>query len=154
MEINRIDHPKGVILLVDRDPLMLTAMASVLNMQGHRAFMARAEEIAMQTLSAQPIDLIILAIEELEAGCQFAARLRSGEKNQDIPVIFLVPTLTPQWVAQLQTQGGVYCLLQPVDPHDLIELVERALWLPHIATLKIGKPNMLSSEASPEWIKL
>jgi response regulator RpfG family c-di-GMP phosphodiesterase len=153
MKFNRIDRPASTVLLVDRDPLTLTAMASVLHMQGHRGVLARTEEVAMQAILNEPIDVIVLAIEDLDAGCQFAHRLRSQERNQDVPIIFLVPKLTAEWTQPLHAHGGVYSLLQPIDPHDLIELVERAIWLPHVANLKIGKPNLLSGQTD-DWVKL
>ena len=90
MEIRRFDQVAATVLVVDRDPLMLTAMASILDMQGHRALLARTEEIAKQAINENELDLIVLAIEELSAGCEFAQRLRSLEKTRDVPVIFLV----------------------------------------------------------------
>ena len=67
MEIRRIDQSPTSILVVDRDPLMLTAMASVLDMQGHRALLARTEEVAMQAIESNDLDLIVLAIDDLKA---------------------------------------------------------------------------------------
>ena len=153
MEIRRFDLVTPTVLVVDRDPLMLTAMASVLDMQGHRALLARTEEIALKAIETDDVDLIVLAIEELSAGCEFAGRLRSLEKTRDVPVIFLVPRLDAQWQFQLQAHGGIYSLLQPVDPHELINLVERAVWLPHVANSKIGAPSPHHPTAK-DWIHL
>lgn len=153
MEISRTDRPASTILLVERDPLMLTAMASVLNMQGHRALLARTEDVAMQAIATNQLDVIVLSIQELVAGCEFASRLRSSNRNQDVPIIFLVPQLSPEWTTQLHSHGGVYSLLQPIDPHDLIDLVERALWLPHVANGKIAAPNM-QLHSSRDWVRL
>jgi DNA-binding response OmpR family regulator len=153
MEISRTDRPASTILLVERDPLMLTAMASVLNMQGHRAILARTEDVALHAIDADQLDVIILSIQDLPSGCEFANRLRSSHRNQDVPIIFIVPELSPAWTSQLHSHGGVYSLLQPVDPHDLIDLVERALWLPHVANGKIAAPNM-QRNSSRDWIRL
>lgn len=153
MEIRRIDQAASTILVVDRDPLMLTAMASVLDMQGHRALLARTEEVAMKAIESNDLDLIVLAIDDLNSGCEFAARLRSLEKTRDVPVIFLVPQLTPQWSNRLHAHGGVFSLLQPIDPHALIDLVERAVWMPHIAKAKIGAPATHLSSPK-DWVRL
>jgi CheY-like chemotaxis protein len=153
MEIRRIDQSPTSILVVDRDPLMLTAMASVLDMQGHRALLARTEEVAMKAIESSELDLIVLAIDDLKSGCEFAQRLRSLEKTRDVPVIFLVPQLTAEWSRRLHAHGGVYSLLQPIDPHALIDLVERAIWLPHIAQAKMGTPAAHLSRAK-DWVRL
>lgn len=153
MEIRRFDQVAATVLVVDRDPLMLTAMASILDMQGHRALLARTEEIAKQAINENELDLIVLAIEELSAGCEFAQRLRSLEKTRDVPVIFLVPHLTAEWQTRLHAHGGVYSLLQPVDPHALIDLVDKAIWMPHVANSKLGthSPNHAIAK---DWVRL
>jgi len=153
MEIRRLDPVNPTVLVVDRDPLMLTAMASVLDMQGHRTLLARTEEVAVKAIETSDVDLIVLAIEELSAGCDFAGRLRSLEKTRDVPVIFLVPYLDAQWQARLQAHGGIYSLLQPIDPHELINLVDRAVWLPHVANSKIGTTAPHQPTAK-DWIRL
>jgi response regulator RpfG family c-di-GMP phosphodiesterase len=153
MEFTRIDTVRTTILLVDRDPLMLTAMAAVMDMQGHRALLARSQEVALKSLSDNPVDLIVLAIEELESGCDFAAKLRSLEQSRDVPIIFLVPQLNAEWSAKLQAQGGVYSLLQPIDPHALIDLVAAAIWMPHVAQSKMGVPSSHLT-VSHDWVKL
>ncbi len=153
MEIRRIDQSVSTILVVDRDPLMLTAMASVLDMQGHRALLARTEEVAMKAIENSELDLIVLAIEDLKCGCEFAERLRSLEKTRDVPVIFLVPQLTAEWSSRLHAHGGVFSLLQPIDPSALIDLVERAIWMPHVAKAKIGTPAAHLSRAK-DWVRL
>ncbi len=153
MENRRFDQVAATILVVDRDPLMLTAVASILNMQGHRALLARTEDIAKQAIDENELDLIVLAIDELSAGCEFAQRLRSLEKTRDVPVIFLVPQLTADWQVRLHAHGGVYSLLQPIDPHALIDLVDRAIWMPHVANSKIGAhaPHVTFAK---DWVRL
>ena len=153
MEIRRIDQSASTILVVDSDPLMLTAMASVLDMQGHRALLARTEEVAMKAIESSDLDLIVLAIDDLSKGCEFAERLRSLEKTRDVPVIFLVPQLTAEWSSRLHAHGGVFSLLQPIDPYALIDLVDRAVWMPHIAKAKIGTPATHLSRAK-DWVRL
>lgn len=153
MEFTRTDHATTTVLIVDRDPLMLTAMAAVLDMQGHRALLARTEEVALKAIADTSVDLIVLAINDLATGCEFAGRLRSLEHSRDVPIIFLVPHLDAEWSSKLQTQGGVYSLLQPVDPHSLIDLVETAIWMPHVARSKMGVPKGHLA-ATKDWVRL
>ncbi|MGN6134484.1 MAG: hypothetical protein ACTHOU_08275 [Aureliella sp.] len=126
-------HASSTILVIDSDALMLTALGGALDMQGHKAILARSEQVAAQALDTEIVDLIILSIDQLEAGCSFADRLRTSETAPEVPIIFIVPELASEWAAQLQQRGGVFCALRSIDPHHLLDLVEKALWLPHVA---------------------
>lgn len=146
-------HTSSTILVIEPDSLMLTAIGGVLDMQGHQAILARTEQVASQALQSQSVDLIVLSIQQLEAGCAFASRLRADQATSEIPVIFIVPEMAEHWVASLQEHGGVFCVLSSVDPNHLIELVEKALWLPHLARRKTNPPAAHLSKSS-DWIKL
>lgn len=153
MVFTRVDHVSSSVLIIDNDPLMLTAMGSVLDMQGHRAVLARNEEMAIQAIAAGQFDVIILSIEQLQSGCDFASRLRGPAVARDLPIIFLVPELSNDWLAKLAAHGGVFSILKPVDPHALIDLVEKALWMPHVAR---GRSGALPAQhaVQNDWIKL
>lgn len=151
-------HASSTVLVVDSDALMLTAVGGVLDMQGYKAVLARTEQVAAQALQNQVIDLIILSIDQLESGCQFAERLRASEATHEVPIIFIVPALVSSWTASLQEHGGVFCVARSVDPHDLIDLVEKALWMPHIAQRRASPPkshlNKSNAKQPSDWIKL
>ncbi len=174
----RTDRHSLSILIVDDDPLMLTAMGSVLNMQGFRCVLARSESVAMQAIgeasqpksSSQPargpkserrppaargiqFDLLVLSIDDLQTGCEFASRLRAPETMQDVPIIFLVPELSATWTSQLGAQGGVFSMLKPIQPEGLIELVEKAVWMPHLARNRTGQSGTHLQRQS-DWISL
>lgn len=146
-------HKSSTILVVDADALMLTAIGGVLDMQGHRVTLARSESVAAKALAGQQIDLIVLAIDAIAAGCDFAARLRGESTTREIPIIFIVPELTAASQSKLQAQGGVYCVLRSVDPHHLIDLVEKALWLPHVAQRHAALPQP-HLQANHDWVRL
>ncbi|MGN6545607.1 MAG: hypothetical protein ACTHK7_11205 [Aureliella sp.] len=156
-------HAGSTVLVVDSDALMLTAIGGVLDMQGYKAVLARTEQVAAQALQGQAIDLIILSIDQLEPGCAFAARLRGNEATHEIPIIFIVPALASDWTGPLQQHGGVYCVARSVDPHDFVDLVDKALWMPHLAQRRasppqphLGKTHADKSNAnkSSDWVKL
>ena len=155
MRFTRTDSVASTALVIDSDPLMLTALGAVLDMQGHRCVLARTEALAMASITAGQFDLIILSIDELQQGCQFAARLRAPEANRDVPIIFLVPQLAPHWLSALSAHGGVYCLLKPVDPSALLDLVDKALWLPHVAAGRGPLPaGHLTAQPQADWVTL
>ncbi len=153
----RTDQVASTVLVIDPDPLMLTAIGSVLDMQGHRCVLARNEAMALDSIAAGQFDVIVLSIEQLQRGCDFAARLRGSEAqpavHRDVPIIFLVPELSSHWLPKLSACGGVFSLLKPIDPYSLIDLVEKALWMPHVAKGRSGTPAAHLSQQN-DWVKL
>lgn len=148
----RRDCPAS-ILVVDQDPLMLTAIGAVLNMQGHRAVLARDERVALASIASGEHDVVILSIDELNSGCELTERLRSTSATAEIPIIFLVPELSVAWRSRLSEHGGVFSMLKPIEPEDLIELVDKVLWLPHVARSRLGAGGHHLA-AQSDWISL
>ncbi len=146
-------HTTSTVLVIEPDALMLTAIGGVLDMHGHKAILARTEAVALQALDSGTIDLIVMAIENLEQGTQMAERLRSNPDKQEIPVIFIVPEMAIHWSTTLQLYGGVFCVLRSVGPHALIDLVDKALWMPHLANRRTAPPAPHTNTAQ-DWIRL
>lgn len=144
---------KASVLLVDPDPLSLTALAATLDMEGYRAVMSRTVELAFKSLASDPFDVVTLSIEDLAEGCRFAERIRAEESTKDIPIIFVVPQKAEGWAAELSKQGGVFSIQAPVDPAELGQLVDRALVLPHIARIKSGRQSG-SLQRQSDWVRL
>jgi DNA-binding response OmpR family regulator len=141
-----------MILVVERDPLMLTGISAILDMQGYRCFLARDIEIATQATETLQFDLIVLAIENnLEAAIEGARKLRASQRAIGLPILFLAPRLEADWIAPLHSAGGVYCLPKPFEPELLIELVEKTLCMPHLANARVAPPK---AHFSNTWVKL
>ena len=148
---NQVTKPP-MILVVERDPLMLTGISAVLDMQGYRCFLARDIEIASQATDTLQFDLIVLSIENnLDEAIKGAVKLRIHQRATGLPIIFLAPRLEADWIAPLNSVGGVYCLPKPFEPELLIELVEKTLCMPHLATARVAPPKAHFSNA---WVKL
>ena len=94
---NQVTKPP-MILVVERDPLMLTGISAILDMQGYRCFLARDLEIASQATQSLQFDLIVLSFENsFEAAVEGAAKLRSTQRSTGLPIIFLAPRLEADW---------------------------------------------------------
>lgn len=153
MKLTRTDRTPATVLIVEPDPLMLTALGSMMDLHGHRAVLARTEEVARQAIGRRPVDVIVLSITDLDAGCGFAEQLRSDELTHDIPVIFLVPKQDASWTQQLQRHGGIYSLLKPYEPEGLWELIEKTLWMPQVANVRIQPPKTMTLHQR-DWVSL
>ncbi|MCA9190803.1 MAG: response regulator [Planctomycetales bacterium] len=153
MTIIRKDRIRPSVLIVDPDPLMLTAMGAMLDQTGYRALMARSQSVALELVHSVSVDVVVLSIDKLVAGCELAQQLRTARSSFDAPIIFLVPQLDATWSKELAAHGGVYSMLYPTDPSGLLELIERVLWLPHLAANHQPRASSHLDQVK-DWIKL
>jgi DNA-binding response OmpR family regulator len=148
---NQVTKPP-MILVVERDPMMLTGISAILDMQGYRCFLARDTEIARQATETLQFDLIVLSVDsDLGKAVSSAEKLRASQRSVGLPIIFLAPRLDAAWIGPLNSVGGVYCLPKPFEPELLLELAEKALYMPHLATARVAPP---SAHFSNTWVKL
>ena len=153
---NQVTKPP-MILVVEPDPVMLTAVAAILDMQGYRCFLARTVEVATQATSQFPLDLIVFSLgesmlgESIDQALVDAKRLRSTPMSEGVPIIFIASHPNVDWIGPLNSVGGVYCLPKNFEPQMLLDAVEKTLWMPHLAVARVAPPK---SHLSNTWIKL
>ncbi|HEV7221234.1 MAG TPA: response regulator [Pirellulales bacterium] len=121
------------ILLIDDEPDMLDEVSSALAQTGYVCRCCQepraAEMMARQILP----DLVISDINlGAASGLEICAELKQIEGLANMPVIFLSGAQIPDVVKRAHAAGGAYYLRKPFDPEVLIELVEKALWMPHL----------------------
>jgi DNA-binding response OmpR family regulator len=150
MENQAVKPP--MILIVENDPLLLTGMSAILDQKGYRCFLARDTSVGLKATQAMTFDLIVLsfgrnAIQAANDACQ----LRGLDTTRELPVLFLAETFEPTWIEPLNLAGGVYCLPKPFDPEVFLDLVDKALCLPHLAVAKIAPPK---AHFAKDWVRL
>jgi DNA-binding response OmpR family regulator len=150
MENQAVKPP--MILIVESDPLLLTGMAAILDQRGYRCFLARNLDVARQAAGTLTFDLILYSFgnDPLEAAAG-AASLRHSERTTDLPVIFLADEFQAKWIEPLHMAGGVYLQPKPFEPEVLLDLVEKAFCLPHLAKAKVAPPKMSTTK---DWVRL
>jgi DNA-binding response OmpR family regulator len=157
-----------VILIVDADPLTLTGVAAVLDMSGYECHCARDTEAAIKAAQTLPLDLIICDVNlNGESGLALCQEIRDRIGLTDVPVMFVSSNQMPDIIRRSHDAGGAYYLRKPFDPDVLIELVNKALWMPHLVKTRIEqtqnsshRPSALtrsaheSSESTPKMPKI
>lgn len=144
-------HDPAVVLVIDDDPLTLTGVAAVLNMAGYDCHCARDAEAAVKAAQALPLDLIICDVNlGGESGLELVQELRETHSQQDVPVLFVSSAQLPDIIRRSHAAGGAYYLRKPFDPEVLIELVGKALWMPHLVQTRFSRiePNSASPRPS------
>lgn len=129
----------AVILIIDNDPIMLTGIAAVLNMSGYECHCARDGEAATKAVKSLALDLIICDVELGRiSGLDLCSELRQIPGVEDVPMMFISANQTPDIVRRSHAAGGAYYLRKPFDPEVLIELVSKALWMPHLVQSRVA----------------
>lgn len=136
--MNSISNESASILIIDNDPIMLTGIAAVLNMSGYECFCARNRETAIKAAQGNPLDLIISDVSlGGECGIELCQEMLHEMGMDDVPVMFMSSAQGPDIIRKAETMGGAYFLRKPFDPAVLIEVVGRALWMPHLVQSRV-----------------
>ncbi|HEV3340692.1 MAG TPA: response regulator [Pirellulales bacterium] len=121
------------ILIIDDEPSSLDDVADALRPSDYNLQMAASPQAAIECVRRAAPDLIISDIDlGGTSGLDLAQELRYGEGIGDVSVIFLSGAQIPDVVKRSRSAGGVYFLRKPFDPEVLVELVDKALWMPHL----------------------
>jgi DNA-binding response OmpR family regulator len=151
--MNSLATEPAVILIIDSDPLTMTGIAAILNMSGYECHCARGPEPALKAARTLPLDLIVCDVNlGGESGLDLCREMREQPGMDDVPVMFMSSTQVPDIVRRSHDAGGAYYLRKPFDPEVLLELVSKALWMPHLVQSRVNQVHAArqSSPAVPK----
>jgi CheY-like chemotaxis protein len=108
------------ILIVDDEPLNLRLLERRLNQSGYQALAARSGREALDLLTCQPIDAVLLDINMPELdGLEVLRRIREVEKWRFIPILMLSADGEVDTVTRSYRLGANDYLVKPYQLHDL-----------------------------------
>lgn len=109
---------KATILLVDDRPANLIALDALLSTDERVLMTAHSGDEALEILSEEKIDLILLDVQMPDMnGFELAERLKSRRETAQIPIIFAsAERLDHASLLKGFAQGAVDYLLKPLDP--------------------------------------
>ncbi len=116
------------VLLVERSRLQQTLISRILAAEGLVVVPASSLLEAMQILQSQPVDIICSGyhLEQGQTGIDLAKKVRSAEKNQDIPIILLVSD-AKQKISQQALNAGVTEIYSREDLDVLSKNLKKSL---------------------------
>ncbi len=124
---------KAIILVIDDDPDVVAGLAKVLSAAGYVSHCCRDADGAIECVRQTTPDLIISDINlSGHSGLQLCQRLKREEGLSDVPFMFLSGAQVPDIIRRSHEAGGTYYLRKPFDPQVLLELVDKALWMPEL----------------------
>jgi CheY-like chemotaxis protein len=133
------------ILIVDEDSFSLASATNALDAAGHVVYQARDRRAALKIANTQALDLIVCDVSiGGGSGLELSRELRALPGMQDVPVMFISRTQLPDIVRRSHEAGAAYYLRKPLDPDVLLDLVGKALWLPHLvhSRLSMHEPSL------------
>lgn len=129
------DHPAtpAVILAIDDETSVLDDLAAALSVAGYDLHRCTNPEQALEIAQRLTPDLIISDINlGGHNGLELCASLQEIEALEGTPVVFLSGAQIPDVIRQAHAAGGTYYLRKPFDPEVLLDLIDKALWMPHL----------------------
>lgn len=135
----RIDSARATILCVDDDADTISALAQILLHAGCACECCHDADAARRSVQRHIPDLIITGVQiGSVSGFELFQQLQTSiEHLAEVPIIFLSAAGIPDVVRQAHAAGAAYCLSKPFDPNVLLELVDKALWMPHIVRNRV-----------------
>lgn len=135
---------QAVILVADTDPESLFAISSLLIAHDHRVVTANSFQDALAISNSQPLDLLITdARLGNQCGGDLVGEIRRLEINSDVPVMYISAAQISGVIRRVHDFGAAYHLKKPIVPQVLVELVDKALWMPHLVKNKIEESTKL-----------
>lgn len=148
--MNQFSPDPAVVLIIDSDPITLTGVAAVLNMSGYECHCARDAEAALKAARTEPLDLIICDVMlKEESGLEICSEIRRLPGLAEVPLMFVSSSQLPDIIRRTHDAGGAYYLRKPFDPEVLIELVDKALWMPHLVKTRMEQEPRENTRFEP-----
>ena len=116
------------ILVVEDFPETLKLLSTILEQAGYEVKTAETGEDALEILSVNKFDLIVLDIMLPRVdGFEVCRRIKSDPKTQEIPVVALTAFDVPDIVSKCAAAGTDDVILKPFDVDNLLKVVKKHL---------------------------
>jgi putative two-component system response regulator len=135
-----IENSQTTILLIDDEADVLAGLSKILTSAHYICHTAHTAQSAMELVSRISPDLILSDINlDGESGLELCERIKQREGLKDVPLMFLSGAQIPDIIRRAHAAGGVYYLRKPFDPQVLLELIDKALWMPHLVGTQLAR---------------
>ncbi|MEZ6118736.1 MAG: response regulator [Pirellulaceae bacterium] len=138
------------VLIVDSNETARNAIAKVVSSQGYNCMMAdNADSARLWSKRNQPSLIIANTQIDKISGFEFCRAVKQDNPHAEIPVIFVSDSKAHDVVQQSRDAGGIFFLSRPIDPDVLLELVDKALWMPHLIRRHVETPTHKTEVKAP-----
>ena len=118
------------MLVVDSEAVLRGQIHEVMIADGYSCRAVGSAEAAMGAAREKAPDLLICDMNLSDGtGTELVRQLRS---IVECPVIFMSDSRDAEMIRHARNAGATFYLAKPVDVDVLMELVDKALWMPHL----------------------
>jgi len=122
------------VLVIDDEPMVVEELVEFLDKNGYESTICDNADDALNAALSDTFDLIISDINLGTAnGLELCQQIHDLEVANETPVIFLSGAQIPDIIRRSHSAGGSYYVRKPFDPEVMIELIDKAMWLPALA---------------------
>ena len=133
-DIDTFHHSSVTILAIDAETAALDHLTLVLQGAGYQCITATCAHSAALAVHSSAPELIICDVNVAGySGLVMCEELRRNPGLAEVPLMFLSANQTPDIIRRTHTAGGTYYLRKPFDPKVLLQLVDRAVRVPHLS---------------------
>lgn len=144
--MNQQRSDRAVILVIDDEASVLGEVAAAVAPAGYICHGCTSAEAATEMARQISPDLVISDINlEGHSGLELCERIKKEPGLEEVPVMFLSGAQVPDIIRRSHAAGGVYYLRKPFDPEVLVELIEKALWMPHLVRSRVEQKRQGAS---------
>ncbi|QXE26469.1 diguanylate cyclase with PAS/PAC and GAF sensors [Richelia sinica FACHB-800] len=121
---------KGNILVVDDNLDNISLLTKILSKQGYKVRVATNGRLAVQSVNANPPDLLLLDIKiPIIDGYEVCKQLKAVERTANIPIIFISALDETNDKISAFEVGGADYITKPVEPIEVLARIENQLRL-------------------------
>ncbi len=144
---HELDHESGVVLVVDDNPTNLEVLSNALANFGYETAVATDGESAIEQISYDPPDLILLDVMMPGIdGFETCQRLKQNPLTKDIPVIFMTALSDTGDKVRGLNLGAVDYITKPFQQEEVLARVKMHLKLRHLTTALAQQNHLLRRE--------
>ena len=130
---------QSLVLVVDDETKVLEEVSAILSRANFACRTCSTCEEAVEAVAEDTPDLIISDINlHGQSGLEMCERIKQNPELRDVPVMFLSGAQIPDIIRRSHAVGGTYYLRKPFDPEVLLELIDKAMWMPHLVAAHSG----------------
>ena len=130
------------VLVIDDEQAIVDELVEFLWRKGYDPTVCMNADDALDAARTAVFDLIISDINlGTASGLELCQRIHELENSNETPVIFLSGAQIPDIIRRSRSAGGTYYVRKPFDPEVLVELIDKAMWLPALTQGYIRRTN-------------
>ena len=142
-----------VILVIDAVQQSANTTRLILSSQPYQVHAVSNRVDAILVAEAMDLDLIICDVAaDNHSGLELAASLRKLPAKSDVPIMFTSDAQTPDVIRRKHQFGDAFHLKKPFESHTLLELVERAMWMPALVHSHLQHHKEHKEIAAPHFL--